>query len=114
MDYENKTLLSEFETVKKPIDMLAYGKNLYVLGAEDNIVQVIEQDSNEPIANISLNSNGFSTGMTMIPNSSLAVISDVKAGRYSVLDLNKKAIIKINSLDIPVSRIVIGKNIRKI
>lgn len=114
LDYENKTLLSEFETVKKPIDMLAYGKNLYVLGAEDNIVQVIEQDSNEPIANISLNSNGFSTGMTMIPNSSLAVISDVKAGRYSVLDLNKKAIIKINSLDIPVSRIVIGKNIRKI
>lgn len=114
LDYKNKTLISEFDTVKKPIDMLVYGKYLYVLSADQNVVQVIQQDTNEPVANIALATNGFSTGMTLVPNSALAIVSDVRAGKYSVIDLNKKSLIKTNSLDIPVSRIVIGKSIRKI
>ena len=41
-------------------------------------------------------------------------ISDAKSGKYSVMDLNKRMIIKTNPLDMPASHIVIGKNIRKI
>lgn len=114
LDYKNQTLLSEFETVKKPVDMVVYGKFLYVLGAEDNVVQVIDRTTDEPVANILLNTNGFPTSMTMIPNTSLVLISDAKAGKYSVLDLNKKMVIKTNPLDMPASHIIVGKNIRKI
>lgn len=114
LDYKNQTLLSEFATIKKPIDMISYNKKLFVLGAEDNVVQVIDTQSDEPICIVPLNSGGFSTSMSIIPNTSLAIISDIKAGRYSVMDLNKNVVLKTNTLDIPVSNITIGKNIRKI
>ena len=114
LDYKNQTLLSEYETVKKPVDMIAYGKYLYVLGAEDNVVQVIDRTNDEPVANVMLSTNGFPTSMTLIPNTGLVLISDAKSGKYSVMDLNKRMIIKTNPLDMPASHIVIGKNIRKI
>lgn len=114
LDYKNQTLLSEYETVKKPVDMIVYGKYLYVLSAEDNIVQVIEKETDEPIANIILGTGGFSTGISQIPGTGLAIISDTRAGKYSVIDLTKKVVLRTNTLDIPVSDIVIGKNIRKI
>ena len=114
LDYKNQTLLSEYETVRKPVDMLAYGKYLYILGAEDNIVQVIDRNTDEPVTNIALNTKGFSTSMTVVPNSPLVVVSDAKAGKYSVIDLNKKAVIRTNTLDMPANKIIIGRNIRKI
>ncbi len=114
LDYKNQTLLSEFETIKKPIDMIAYNNNIFVLSAEDNVIQVVDIKSDEPSSIIKLSTGGFSTSMSMIPNTSLALVSDVKAGRYSVVDLNKKVVLKTNSLEIPVSNIVVGKNIRKI
>ena len=114
LDYKNQTLLSEYETVKKPVDMIAYGKYLYVLGAEDNVVQVIDRTNDEPVANVMLSTNGFPTSMTLIPNTGLVLISDAKSGKYSVMDLNRRMIIKTNPLDMPASHIVIGKNIRKI
>ena len=94
--------------------MIAYGKYLYVLGAEDNVVQVIDRTNDEPVANVMLSTNGFPTSMTLIPNTGLVLISDAKSGKYSVMDLNKRMIIKTNPLDMPASHIVIGKNIRKI
>lgn len=114
LDYKNQTLLAEYATVKKPVDMISFGKYLYVLGAEDNVVQVIDRSSDEPVANVRLGSQGFATSINMIPNSSLAIISDAKAGKYFVMDLNKKAIIKTNPLDMPANRIIVGKNVRKI
>ena len=114
LDYKNQTLLSEFEIIKKPVDMITFNKKLYVLSAQDNLVQVINSETDEPMAIIPINTGGFSTSIKIIPNTSLAIISDVKAGRYSVMDLNKNVILKTNTLDIPVSNITIGKNIRKI
>ena len=114
LDYKNQTLLSEFEIIKKPVDMISYNQRLYVLSAQDNLIQVIDTKTDEPVTTIALNTGGFSTSMSIIPNTSLAIISDVKAGRYSVMDLNKNVILKTNTLDIPVSNITIGKNIRKI
>lgn len=114
LDYKNQTLLSEFNTIKKPIDMIAYGNNLFVLSAVDNIIQVINMKSDEPSSIMKLGTGGFSTSISMIPNTSLALVSDIKAGRYSVIDLNKKVVLKTNSLDIPVNNIIVGKNIRKI
>ena len=114
LDYKNQTLLSEFEIIKKPVDMISYGKKLFILSAQDNLVQIIDTEKDEPSAIVHLNSGGFSSSIKIIPNTSLAIISDVKAGKYSVMDLNKNVILKTNTLDIPVSNITIGKNIRKI
>ena len=114
LDYKNQTLLSEFDIIKKPVDMITFNKKIYVLSAQDNLVQVIDSETDEPISVVPINSGGFSTSMEIIPNTSLAIISDVKAGRYSVMDLNKNVILKTNTLDIPVSNITIGKNVRKI
>lgn len=114
INYKDATLISEFATVQKPVDMMIYNKALFVVGAQDNIVQVIDTNTNEPVVNINLGTNGFSTGIFKVPNSSLALVSDTKAGKYSVIDMGKKQLIRTNLLDIPVSNIVIAKNIRKI
>ena len=114
LDYKYQTLLSEYETVNKPIDMISYGKYLYVLSAEDNVVQVIDKKTDEPVCVVSLNTNGFSLRMYQVPNTSIAIITDAKSGKYSVMDLNKNVIIKTNTLDLPVRTLVVGKNVRKI
>ena len=49
-----------------------------------------------------------------IGNSNLVLVTDAKAGSYSILDLDKKAVIKTNQLDTPVNSIVIMNQIKKI
>ena len=63
---------------------------------------------------LKLNTNGFSTKMYKVPNSNLAIISDAKAGKYSVLNLDRKQVIKTLPIDIPVSELVITNKVKKI
>lgn len=114
LDYQNQTLLAEFETIQKPVDMLIHGKHLYILGATDNVIQVLDKESNEPICIIELGTNGFSTKICPIQDTNLIVITDAVSGKYSVVDLDKKVVLRTNQLDIPVNKLVIGKTVRKI
>ena len=114
VDYATLTLADEFEVSPKPVDMFLYFNNLYILSAENSVVQVLNTQTDKITATIKLNTNGFSTKMYRVPNTNLAIITDAKAGKYSVLNLDKKQVIKTLSMDIPVSEMAVTNKVKKI
>lgn len=114
LDYNTKQLLTEFETVEKPIDMLIHNNSLYVLGAKDNKIQVVSLEDCEPVAMINIGGDGFSTKFCLIPESNLVIVSDTKLSKYSIIDLNTNKVVKTNGTELPVNNIIVGKKIKKI
>lgn len=114
VDYATLGLIKEVEIEAKPIDMLVYKDNLYILSAQNNTVQVLNTITDEFTDTIKLNTAGFSTKIYRIKNTNIAIVTDTKTNKYSVLDLDKKLVIKTNILEIPVSEIVVVPKVRKI
>lgn len=114
IDYATLGLIKEIAVLPKPIDMITYKDNLYVLSAQNNAVQVVDAINDEIIKTINLNTNGFSTKIYRIKNTNIALAMDTKIDKYSVIDLDKKEVLKTNLLEIPVSEIVVVPKIRKI
>lgn len=108
VDYSTLSLVKEFTTVAKPISMLKYDKNLYILGAQANQIQRINTDNNKIIENITIDEEGFKTNFNKIPNSDLAVITDIKKNKYTIFDLNKGKVIKTYSVNVPIKDIQIS------
>lgn len=113
IDYATLGALKELDTEEKPVDMLVYKDNLFILSADKNTVQVIDTLHDELTDTIYLNTDGFSTKIYLIKNSNIAVVTDTKTNKYSVLSLDKKMVIKTNILNVPVSKIEILPNIKK-
>lgn len=114
VDYVTSGLISEVDVEAKPIDMLVYKNNIYVLSAQNNVVQVFDTITDELTDTINLNTAGFSTKIYQLKNTDIALVMDTKTNKYSVLDLNKKQVIKTNVLEIPVSEIVVVPTVKKI
>jgi DNA-binding beta-propeller fold protein YncE len=114
IDYVTLSLIKEVDIEPKPVDLLVYKNNLYILSAENNIVQVLNTVDDEITDTIHLNTNGFSTKIYRIKNTNIALVTDTKTDKYSVLELDKKQIIKTNFLEIPVSEIVVVPTVKKI
>lgn len=115
IDYETMGLMSENAIAEKPVDMLAYKDFLYVLGAVGNKIEVIDTTTDKLVETIELNTNdGFPSKLNYIEGTNLALVTDAKAGVYTIIDLDAKKIIKTNPIDLPVSSIVVANRVRKI
>lgn len=114
VDYVMLSLIKEINVEQKPIDMLVYKNNLFVLSAQNNVVQVVNTVDDDITDTIYLNTNGFSTRIYQLKNTNLALIMDTKMDKYCVLDLDKKQVIKTNYLEIPVSDLVVVPTVKKI
>ena len=113
IDYNTINLIAEFEICDKPIDMLTYKDKVYVLGANDNSIQIIDTNTDEVTDSIYLNTNGFSTKISYIENTNIALITDTKASLYTVFDLDTKKVISTIPIDIPVNAIVVTERVKK-
>jgi hypothetical protein len=114
LDYQTKQLVSEFETVEKPIDMIVLENALYILGAKDNQIQILSLPTNEPIGMMNISGEGFATRICPIPNSTLAIITDTRISKYTIVDLRLKRVVKTNGTELPMSNIIVGKKVKKI
>ena len=114
LNYETKQLLTEFNTVEKPVDMMVYNGLLYVLGAKDNNIQVLNLKDNEPVGMINIEGDGFSSKLCPVPDSQLVLVADTKIGRYTIVDLESNTVVKTNGAELPICNILIGKKIPKI
>lgn len=114
IDYETMGLMSENTISEKPVDMIVYKDNLYILGAANKTIDVIDTTLDKITDTITLDKNVFPTKITPVGNSGLALITDAKAGYYSVFDLENKTVLQTNQLDAPVSSIVVMKKVKKI
>lgn len=114
IDYETIGLMAEVEICEKPIDMLVFHDRVYVLGAGDNSIQVIDAKTDTLTDTIYLNTNGFSTKINQIENTNIALITDTKASLYTVFDLGTNKVIKTIPIDIPANTIVVTEKVKKI
>ncbi len=107
IDYTTLGLITEFTTVNKPLAMLLYDKTLYVLGAQNNVIQQINTKNNGITGKIELNTDGFSAGMHRIDDSNFCVVTDLKKNAYSIVDLAKGKLIKTYYVNVPIKDVII-------
>ncbi len=109
IDYNTLSAIGEYDTVKKPSDMLLYKDKLFVLGAEENVVRVIDTKNNNYITDIKLGTDGFGTSMREIEGTNYAIVCDIKRSEYSVIDLSKNTLVNTYSMNIPIMDILVAK-----
>ena len=114
IDYDTVGLMSETEICDKPIDMIAFHDRIYILGAGDNSIQVLDAKTDELTNSIYLGTNGFSTKISHIEDTNIALITDTKASLYTVFDLGTNKVIKSIPIDIPANSIVVTEKVKKI
>ncbi len=113
VDYDTTGLIAEFEICDKPVDMLAFHDRIYVLGAKDNSIQILDAKTDELTHSIYLNTNGFSTKISYIDDTNIALITDTKSALYTVFDLGTNKVIKTVPIDIPANMIVVTEKVKK-
>lgn len=114
VDYETLGFLSELEVCEKPVDLYAHNNELFILGAQDNIIEVLDTQEDIITDKLFLNTNAFATKITPIDNSNLIMITNAMSGLYSVVDTETKDVIKTSPLDVPVRTIVVTNKVKTI
>ena len=112
IDYSTLGLIAEFTTVNKPVAMQVYGNFIYVLGAQNNVLQKINADSGKVIEEINLGTEGFSTGFNKIEGTDLAVITDIKQNKYTIFDLAKSKVLKTYAMNVPINKVIITDKVK--
>lgn len=111
IDYSTMGLVNEFTTVNKPLAMLLFDKVLYVLGAQNNEIQRINTEDDSVIGVISIGNGGFASGLNLIENKNLAVVTDLKNNQYSIIDLSKGKLLKTYKLNVPIKSVIITNKV---
>jgi DNA-binding beta-propeller fold protein YncE len=114
IDYKTVGFIGETDICVKPIDMLYDNNTLYILGAQENVIQPVNTQTDVVGEKIPLNTNGFSTKIYRLENTNLALITDTKSAIFSVFDLNTKKVVKTVRVDMPISSIVVTNKVKKI
>ena len=114
LNFNTKQLMTEFDVVEKPVDMIIRNGLLYVLGAANNEIQVFDTKNLEPLGTVKISGDGFATKFCPIDNTGLVIVTDTKLSHYAIFDTDKNRIIKVNSTELPVNYIVVGKKVKKI
>ncbi len=114
VDYNTLQLIKELEVCEKPVDLYVSGEELYILGAADNILEVLDTTTDTITDKLYLNTNSFATNITPIENTEMLMITNARAGMYTVIDFVTKDIVKTSPLDVPVRSIVIFDTVKTI
>ncbi len=112
IDYDTLELVSEFTTVNKPTAMLLYGNILYVLGSQNNEIQMLDTLSDNVVGTIKLETGGYSAGLQKIVDMDYAVVTDLKNNYYSLLDLKNGTLLKTYELGIPIKDVIIADKVK--
>ncbi|MBQ8459960.1 hypothetical protein IJ541_07645 [bacterium] len=114
VDYETLGFLSELEVCEKPVDLYTHNGDLFILGAQENLVEVLNTKDDVITDKLFLNTNAFATNITPIENSNLIMVTNALSGLYSVIDTDLKEIIKTSPIDVPVRTIVVTDRVKTI
>ncbi|MBP3847799.1 hypothetical protein J6I39_08640 [bacterium] len=114
VDYETSELIKEIYTCEKPVKLYVHGDDLYILGAADNIIEVMDTKDDLITDKLYLDTESFATNITPIDKTELIMVTNAKAGMYSVVDTVSKDIIKTSPLEVPVRSIVVTNKVKTI
>ena len=82
------TSIKDIDIGKKPVDMYAKDNKIFILCAGENTVYTFDISS-ESVISSKLPVDGFSKSFTPVPNSDLAVITNMADLKYVVYDMGK-------------------------
>ena len=114
VDYKTLEFKNELEVCEKPVDLYAKGDDLFILGAQENIIEVLNTKDDVLTDKLFLNTNAFATNITPIANSNLIMITNALPGLYSVVDTDIKEVVKTSPLAVPVREIVVTDTVKTI
>ncbi len=114
VDYATLGLLKELEVCEKPVKLYAKGNELYILGAQDNLLEVLDTQDDVITDILYLNTNSFATNITPIDETGMIMITNARSGMYSVVDTETKDIVKTSPLELPVRAIVVVDKVETI
>ena len=114
VDYETSELIKEIYTCEKPVKLYVHGDDLYILGAADNIIEVMDTKDDLITDKLYLDTESFATNITPIDKTELIMVTNAKAGMYSVVDTVSKDIVKTSPLEVPVRSIVVTNKVKTI
>lgn len=114
VDYDTIDFIEELEVSEKPVDLYANNNDLYILCAQDNIVEVLNTNEDVITDKLYLNTNAFATNITPVANSNMIMITNALSGLYSVIDTDLKEVIKTSPIDVPVRAIVVTDKVKTI
>lgn len=114
VDYGSLEFINELEVCTKPVDLYAHKNDLFILGAQDNIVEVLDTLDDVITDKLYLNTNAFATNITPLANGDMIMVTNALSGLYSVIDTDLKEVIKTSPLDVPVRAIVITDTVKTI
>lgn len=101
------TIEHEIATDKKPTDMLMVDGKIYILCAQDGLIDVFNTKTNKIIDKISLDKTGFYANITKFPDQNSLIITGYNTKKFEILDCSKDKITKKGDLDVQVSNILI-------
>lgn len=114
VDYDTVGFINEFEVSEKPVDLYARNNELFILCAQDNIVEVLNTDEDVITDKLFLNTTAFATNIVPVEDSNMIMVTNALSGLYSVIDTDLKEVIKTSPLDIPVRAIVVTDKVKTI
>lgn len=83
------TSIKDITVGSKPVDMTVYNNSVYVLCAGNNTVYNYNKSTNS-VSSVKLPVDGFSKAFTPVPNSDLAVVTNMSDLKYVVFDMAKE------------------------
>ena len=114
VNYDTFELIKELYVCEKPVKLYVNGDELYILGAAENIIEVLNTVDDIITDKLYLNTNAFATNITPIEGTSMIMITNARSGLYSVVDTEFKDIVKTSPLDHPVRSIVVTDKVKTI
>lgn len=114
VDYETTELVKEIYTCEKPVRLYVHGDDLYILSANENIVEIMDTKEDLITDKLYLDTDSFATNITPIEATKLIIVTNAKAGMYSVIDTESKDIVKTSPLEVPVRSIVVTDKVKTI
>lgn len=112
VNYETLGLEHEYTISNKPVAMLKKGNIIYILSAQNNVVQLLDITTGKIVNKIELGEDGFSSRLNNIPDTDLAIVVDVKGNKYSIIDLTKGSLIKTYAVNVPIKDVKITNRIK--
>ncbi len=87
------TGIKDIPVGEKPVDIYQNNDNIYILCAGNNTIYTYDL-KNKKIHNEKLPTNGFSKAFTPIPNSNMAIVTNMADLKYVVYDMSKSKAIQ--------------------
>lgn len=107
---DEAVLTAETRLHAKPVDAVYYNDKIYILCADDNIVDIYDTKNQKIAENVILDNTGFYSKITIIPNQPNALITGIQTKKFLLLNLDKMVISKKQNANIDVSNIIIVDN----